>query len=162
MIFVTVGTSKYPFNRLFSELEQNPLYNSSECEWTIQYGYSSIAKLPQTGKSYKFLPHKEIEALAAKAALVICHAGIGSIYLILKYRKRAILVPRVKLYREHVDDHQLQISREIEGKRITVVYPEDQFPKTDISSISGPNETSSPAKLVNLELAAKIQQELLR
>jgi len=162
LIFVTVGTSKYPFNRLVSKLEQNPLYNSNECEWAIQYGYSSIVKLPQIGKTFKYLSHNEIEALAAKATLVISHAGIGSIYLLLKYRKHAILMPRVKQYKEHVDDHQLEISRQINSHRIAVVYPEDQFPKIDLSSISGSNETSSATNIINLELAAKIEQELSR
>jgi len=45
-----------------------------------------------------------------QAELIITHAGTGSIINGIKKGKVVIAVPRLKKYREHNDDHQLQIT----------------------------------------------------
>jgi UDP-N-acetylglucosamine transferase subunit ALG13 len=56
--------------------------------------------------------------LNKKARLIITHAGVGSIITALRFRKPVIVVPRLKKFNEHVNNHQLQIAKafEKEGK----------------------------------------------
>ncbi|MFC1969674.1 glycosyltransferase [Chloroflexota bacterium] len=77
---------------------------------------------PKSCDYFRFMPLNEIEELYAGARVVVCHAGIGSILTAVKYNRPLILVPRVKKHGEHIDDHQLEIAREMESRGMTVVY----------------------------------------
>ena len=50
------------------------------------------------------------------------HGGIGSIMTPLLMGKKVIVVPRLRTYKEHTNDHQLQITKELErhGKVLAV------------------------------------------
>jgi beta-1,4-N-acetylglucosaminyltransferase len=53
----------------------------------------------------------------------VCHSGVGSIISSLEYNKPVIVVPRLKLYGEVIDDHQTEIAKELEERGlIKVVY----------------------------------------
>ncbi len=55
--------------------------------------------------------------------MIVTHGGIGSIITPLKMGKPVIVVPRLKKLNEHNDDHQLQITQELERqKKILAVY----------------------------------------
>jgi len=92
--------------------------------------------------------------------LVISHCGIGSLNLMLKYRKRVIFVPRVAKHGEFSDDHQLQIAAELKNSRMLVVKPEDQFPALDYQQICEDNILSEPVDITNYELARIINMKL--
>jgi len=62
--------------------------------------------------------------------LVISHAGAGSIMTTLVNNKPLILVPRLKKYGEVVDDHQLELAREMEKQgRAIVAYDTNDLGK---------------------------------
>ena len=42
---------------------------------------------------------------------VVTHAGVGSVLVSLANGKRPVVVPRLKVFGEAVDDHQLQLGR---------------------------------------------------
>ena len=52
---------------------------------------------------------KELEEFINKASYIITHGGVGSITEALKQNKKIIAVPRKKEYKEHVNNHQMQI-----------------------------------------------------
>lgn len=52
----------------------------------------------------------KIEQLNRDARIVVSHAGAGSILTALNLRSPVIVVPRLKKYNEHMDDHQLEIA----------------------------------------------------
>ena len=58
---------------------------------------------------YNQLPLDEIKQLIDKADLVITHGGVGSIITSIEKDKKVIAVPRLREYKEHVNDHQLDI-----------------------------------------------------
>ena len=60
-------------------------------------------------KIIDLIPIDEFDELVKKCDILITHGGIGSIITGLKYKKRVIAVPRLKKYREHTNDHQVQI-----------------------------------------------------
>jgi len=95
-----------------------------------------------------------------RSALVISHCGIGSLNLMLKYRKRVIFVPRVQQHGEFSDDHQLQIAAELTNKRMQVVRPEDNFPQLDYQQILADNVLAEPVDITNYELARIVNLKL--
>ena len=58
---------------------------------------------------HKFLPSKQFEKYMKEARIVITHAGVGTIIWGLRLNKKMIVAARLKEYKEHVNNHQLQI-----------------------------------------------------
>ena len=106
MILVCTGTQKFPFDRLIqsvSSLKENGLSD----EIIIQAGTSSLR--PTNCTTYDFLSRDEMIKLTKQAEIIITHGGSGSIMNALKQGKKVIAVPRLSRYKEHVDDHQIQL-----------------------------------------------------
>lgn len=101
-----------------------------------------------------------MEALVKQSALVITHCGIGSLNLMLKYRKRTIFVPRVSSHGEFSDDHQLQIAGEINHSRMDVVLPDESFPPLDYQVLCDEPESITPVDITNYHLARIIEYKL--
>ena len=160
LILVTMGTNDYPFDRLYSSIQKDPLYYDDRCEWFIQYGNIENVRQPKFGIAESLVSRVEMEEMVRRSALVISHCGIGSLNLMLKYRKRTIFMPRVAVHNEFSDDHQLQIAGEIENRRISVVFPGDEFPTLDYDQLVLDNVISEPVDITNYELAKIIKQKL--
>ena len=119
IILVITGTSLYRFDRLIKEMDNIAKKNDEEV--IIQTGH--ISYKIQNANHFIFLPDEKFTKLYESARLIISHAGIGSIITALRNNKPLIIVPRMKKYGEHLDDHQLEIAGEIEKEgRATVVY----------------------------------------
>jgi UDP-N-acetylglucosamine transferase subunit ALG13 len=155
-----MGTNDYPFDRLYRYISEEPLYRDKRCEWFVQSGVVEITTPPACGEVAALVPRDKMEALVRQSALVISHCGIGSLNLMLKYRKRTIFVPRVSEHGEFSDDHQLQIAREINNPRINLVYPEDPFPPLDYQSLCAETESSTPVDITNYDLARIVEYKL--
>ena len=65
---------------------------------------------------------EEFEQYMEMADVVICHGGCGSIIPALRRGKVPVVVPRLKKYGEHVNDHQMQLTQILadEGRVIPV------------------------------------------
>ena len=96
MIFVTLGSQKFPFNRILVELDRLKEEGKIDEDIFAQIGYSTY----------------QPKNLMNDCNLVICHGGTGAIITALKNNKKVIAIPRLSKYREHVDDHQKQIVEE--------------------------------------------------
>lgn len=107
MIFVTLGSQKFQFNRLLKELDS--LIENGVIKEDI---FAQIGASTYTPKHYEFkdfLNQNEFKEKMKECSMVITHAGTGAIITALKEEKKVIAVPRLAKYGEHVDDHQLQI-----------------------------------------------------
>jgi UDP-N-acetylglucosamine transferase subunit ALG13 len=109
MILVTTGASQFPFDRLLEavgELETGePI--------VVQHGCSAVR--PDNGQCLDFVPMADLGRLIDEARVVVTHAGVGSILLCLSHGRRPIVVPRMKRYRETVDDHQVESARRFDA-----------------------------------------------
>ena len=112
MIFVTLGSQKFQFNRLLKELDELVKEGKVEDEIFAQIGYSDYK--PQNYKYKDFLTRDEFQDIINKCDIVITHGGTGAIITALKQKKKVIAIPRLAKYGEHVDDHQIQLLREFE------------------------------------------------
>ena len=103
MIFITLGSQKFQFNRLLKAVDEIDV----DEDVFAQIGYSDYK--PQHYKYKEFLDRDEFENVMSKADIVITHGGTGAIIEAVKKGKKVIAVPRLKQYGEHVDDHQIQL-----------------------------------------------------
>lgn len=103
MIFVTVGT-QFPFDRLVKAVD----------EWAGKAGRGDV--FAQVGPS-QYSPHSiqkkpfispvDFAKCTAEAALIVSHAGMGSILTAMEVGKPIIVMPRLASLGEHRNDHQL-------------------------------------------------------
>jgi UDP-N-acetylglucosamine transferase subunit ALG13 len=110
MILITVGTEKFPFNRLMRWLDlllQDDLIGEEEL--VVQYG--SCTFLPGGVKVYRVLKEQDFHDLVQRARLVIAHCGEGTVLLLDSLRIPFLLIPRSQRYQEHVDDHQVELAQ---------------------------------------------------
>ncbi|WP_281658671.1 PssE/Cps14G family polysaccharide biosynthesis glycosyltransferase [Halobacillus sp. Cin3] len=108
MIFVTVGTQKFPFDRLVKALDLNKKEYLNE-EIYAQIGSSKYK--PENFDYIDYLTSNDALEYIKKSEIVITHAGTSSIIHALREKKKIIVVPRQKRYGEHVDNHQLEICK---------------------------------------------------
>ncbi|MCM3597515.1 glycosyltransferase family 28 [Metabacillus idriensis] len=114
MIFVTVGTQKFQFNRLIRKLDDLKGNNVISDNIIAQIGYSTYT--PKNFQSFKVLDFNNMSNIYNDSEIVITHGGSGSIIQALKLRKKVIAVPRLMEYGEHVDNHQFEICQALEKK----------------------------------------------
>lgn len=106
MIFVTVGSRNYPFDRLFKKLDQLCQQGLIKDEIFAQIGVSKYK--PQNYKFTEFVSPDEFDQWINKADLVVTHGASGSIMKALNAGKKVVVVTRLEKYGEHINDHQIQ------------------------------------------------------
>lgn len=118
LIFVTVGSQKFQFNRLLEEIDLLVGERKICNEVFAQIGYSDYK--PKNYKYKEFLDRDEFQEIIEKSKKIITHGGTGAIIGAVKKGKKVIGVPRLKKFHEHVDDHQLQIISEF--RKMEFIY----------------------------------------
>ncbi|NQX29254.1 glycosyl transferase family 28 [Microbacteriaceae bacterium VKM Ac-2854] len=112
---VSVGTQDgYPFDRLFTALV--PLLTGVDTLW--QSGLADVSQHGIQGRAS--VPHHELQEAVAEADVVIAHSGTGAAVTAIEAGKMPILVPRLAKHGEHIDDHQLQIARELDRRGLAI------------------------------------------
>lgn len=148
LIFVTIGLM-YGFDRLVKEMDRI-------AEWTeegiiIQIG--KTAYVPKNATYFRFRSKEEMNVLYENSRIVVCHAGVGSILSALEHGKPVIAVPRRKEYGEVIDEHQIEISRELEKEnRITVV--------NDVSKLESVLANITAGSSVNIKMDSRLAKAL--
>lgn len=107
MIFVTLGSQKFQFNRLLIELDKLVEEKKICNDIFAQIGYSDYK--PKNYEFKEFLDREQFAEIMERCEIVITHGGTGAIVGAVKRDKKVIAVPRLAKFGEHVDDHQLQI-----------------------------------------------------
>ena len=123
MIFLAVGTQKFPFDRLLQSadrlisdgvIKEDVFAQTGTCSYKpANYGYSSM------------LSKAEFEDRIKNCSLLITHSGVGTIISGLKAKKPVIVMPRLRKYGEHVDDHQLDIAKAFSDRELVLMCGDD-------------------------------------
>ena len=118
MIFVTLGSQKFQFNRILIEIDQ--LIEDKYITENVfaQTGYSDYE--PKHYKYKKFLNRDEFSEIMSQSDTVITHGGTGAIIGAVKKGKKVVAIPRLSKYGEHVDDHQLQIVNQFSNMNLII------------------------------------------
>ncbi|MFC4811403.1 PssE/Cps14G family polysaccharide biosynthesis glycosyltransferase [Paenibacillus sp. GCM10023250] len=127
MIFVTVGTQKFQFDRLIKKMDQ--LVGEARIQLPVigQIGYSNYR--PKHFQAFDMLNAQQVSDYFVKSDIIITHAGTSSIIQGLKREKKMIVVPRQLIFNEHIDNHQLEIAKVFEEKQfVEAVYDIEELP----------------------------------
>lgn len=172
-VVVVVGSDHHPFDRLVGWvacwLEEHPEQRGS---FFVQAGTSSTVPPCQAAP---LLRHDALKDLLQQADVVISHGGPGSALDCWNRGILPIVVPRLRRYGEHVDDHQLDFCRaQNDAGRVLLVESYDQLkhhleratvdPTSFRCEIPGGNVSATVAKFAELveELVDQPRPSFLR
>lgn len=106
MIFVTVGSRNYPFDRLFEKLDG--LYEEGVLTEPMFAQTGTSQYIPKHYDYKDFISPEEFVEKIQEADIVVSHGASGSIMKALNAGKKVIAVTRLEKYGEHINDHQIQ------------------------------------------------------
>ncbi len=107
MIFVCLGTQDKSFKRLLEEIERLIDNKTITEEVIVQSGTTKYSSNKM--KVMDLISSDDFNNYLKKATYIITHGGVGTILTALSLKKKVIAVPRLKEYKEHVNDHQKEI-----------------------------------------------------
>ena len=126
MIFLTVGT-QFPFDRLLMAVDRALDENEHTEEIFAQVGETSYR--PRKFKAVAWLDKDEFDRSFHQATAIIGHAGMGTISMALESNKPLLVLPRLRKFKEVVNDHQMAIARKFEQLgHLLVAYEADDVP----------------------------------
>lgn len=117
MIFVTVGTHEQPFERLLIAVDK--LREDGHIMEPVFMQTGPCKYRPRMCGYREYLPFHVMQRMLSLAHLVITHGG-DCVMMALRLGKVPIVVPRLKQYGEHVDDHQLHFVVHLSNRGLIV------------------------------------------
>lgn len=156
-IFVTIGTQRFQFDRLLKKIDEliEEKYLKSE-DLLVQCVYSEYK--PKHYETFYMKPQRDIEKIMKDSDLIITHSGTGSIITALSLSKKVIVVPRLKKYGEHVDDHQIELAEVFKEKANIIVVTDMDKLKDAIEESR--NHAFGPWKSNNKRILACIDNDI--
>lgn len=144
MILVLTGTQEIPFRRLVDGIISFASESTCEQEFVIQAG-SVVVKSAPNFEVFDYCAHDKLMKLVADADFIVTHAGTGSIISGLRLGKKVIVMPRMKKFFEHNDDHQTEIAKLFLSSGFVLVWEEGE----EFSSVLQRLKEFSPKEYVS-------------
>lgn len=110
MTLVILGTQDKTFERLLKAIEKQIKLGNLEGDVIVQAGSTKYES--KYMKIFDYIPMEQFDEYIKEADLVIAHGGVGTILSSIRKNKKVIAVPRLSKYKEHENDHQLEIVSE--------------------------------------------------
>ena len=107
MILVLLGTQDKSFYRLLKAVDDQIEIGNIKEKVIVQAGETKY--FSKNMEIFDLIPMDKFDNLIKEADLIISHGGVGSIITALKNNKKVIACARLMKYKEHTNDHQLQI-----------------------------------------------------
>ena len=155
MIFVTVGSRNYPFDRLFKKLDE--LYEDGTLTDKMFAQTGTSTYVPKHYEHKDFISQEEFLDKVNSADIVVSHGASGSIMKALNAGKKVIAVTRLEKYGEHINDHQIQNNKAFGDNRYVLVANDEltdlgECFKKIYSKTDGliPWENKDPMAIVNM------------
>lgn len=142
--FVAVGTHAEPFDRLLAAVDRAVEAGLLSRPVLAQAGLSGYR--PRTYSTTPFMPPAELDAAAARARHVVCHAGSGIVATALRAGRRPLVMPRLRRNGEHVDDHQQQLAGKL-GELGLAVPVGDEIGEAELRACAAPLVPPRPEEL---------------
>lgn len=114
MILVTLGTQDKNFDRLLVAIDEEIKKGNIKDEVIVQAGTTNFHS--NNMEIFDLISKDEFERLISECDLLITHGGVGSILTGLAHNKKVIAAARLAKYKEHINDHQVQIVGEFSKK----------------------------------------------
>ena len=110
MIFVTLGTNDKSFKRLLKEFDKQIELGNINEKVIVQSGYTKYKS--NNMKVIDLMSMEDFNKYINECSLLVTHGRLGTILDGLKLGKKIIAFPRLSKYKEHVNDHQIEIINE--------------------------------------------------
>lgn len=123
MIFLSVGTHEQPFNRLVEKVDILKKEDKIKENIIMQVGYSTY--LPRFCTYSRFFEYDKMLSYMRKSRINIVHGGPSSIIMSLQEKKVPIVVPRKKEFNEHINNHQVEFTEQIDNKMNNIIRVND-------------------------------------
>ena len=107
MILVTLGTQDKTFPRLLDAIQKQIDKGNIKDKVVVQAGTTKYES--NNMEIFDLIDREKFADLIKECDLLITHGGVGSIITGLKNNKKIIAAPRLEKYKEHTNDHQIQI-----------------------------------------------------
>ena len=107
MILVTLGTQDKSFKRLLDAIQQEINNGNIKEKVVVQAGCTKYDS--KNMEIFDLIDRDKFNELIQECNILITHGGVGSILTGLKNNKKVIATPRLKEYKEHTNNHQLEI-----------------------------------------------------
>jgi len=144
VIFVTVG-SQLPFDRLVRGVDTWCASNPNETVFAQIADPGPRGYYPGHMEWERFLDPEAFDRRFTEAALIVAHAGMGSIIGALMAPKPIVIMPRWASLGEHRNDHQLTtISKFRDLRNVYPAVDEGELPDVlDTALLAGQNRNGS-------------------
>lgn len=127
MILVTLGTQDKSFKRLLDAIQREIDKGNIKDRVVVQAGCTEYKSKDM--EIFDLIDRDKFSELIKECDLLITHGGVGSILTGLKNNKKVITAPRLKEYKEHTNNHQLEIIEKFAIKGL--ILPLYDFNKLD-------------------------------
>ena len=107
MILVTLGTQDKSFKRLLDAIQEEINKGNIKDKVVVQAGCTKYESKDM--EIFDLIDRDKFAELMKSCDILITHGGVGSIITGLKNDKKVKAAPRIAKYKEHTNDHQLQI-----------------------------------------------------
>lgn len=107
MILVTLGTQDKSFKRLLDAIQKQINLGNIKDKVVVQAGCTKYQSKDM--EIFSLIDRDEFSKLIKECDLLITHGGVGSILTGLKNDKKVIAAARLEEYKEHTNNHQLEI-----------------------------------------------------
>jgi UDP-N-acetylglucosamine transferase subunit ALG13 len=155
--FVSIGNLKKPFARLLQAVSDNA--DLLPRPVLVQHGHTPFDD--PNFEAVSFLGMEEFQQRVAEATLIVLHGGAGSIITALQAGRRPIVMARRASLDEHVDDHQLELVRELSGAgRILVAEDAGSLRAMVSQALSTPSVSRMEASASRTKLEELVGAEL--
>ena len=139
-VVVTLGThERFTFPRLLARLVEI-LPPAIDVLW--QVGTTVIDRMPAGAR--RQVPITELRQAMREADVVVSHAGVGSALAAMQAGRRALFVPRRRAHGEHVDDHQVEVARELHGRDLVLAREAAEVTLADLATAAAWTVRASP------------------
>lgn len=130
-VVVTLGTTAFGFRRAVERLASLlPQVAGPDGQVLWQVGDTDTSGLGI--EAHRTLPARQLHDAIAQADLVIAHAGVGSALSALDAGRCPVLLPRLRAFGEHVDDHQAMIADDLARRGLAVSCAPEQLELSDL------------------------------
>lgn len=156
MILVTLGTQDKSFTRLLNGIQEQINKGNIKDKVVVQAGFTKYKS--DDMEIFDLIDRDNFSELMESCDLLITHGGVGSIITGLEKNKKVIVCPRLSKYKEHMNDHQVQIVEKFYNSGYILKYTDGD----DLGKIIKKAEKFKPKKYVsNTNKFIKIVEEFI-
>ena len=161
MIFVTVGNATQAFPRLLNAVDEMCRNGQlGQGRVLIQAGHSGSFQARNCEQS-DFLEPEEFAEFIARADVVICHGGAGTLHHVFREGRVPVVMPRRTIYGETLDDQLTLVSMLESQGRVIAAYEPADLPTAIDRCMKRSTEPIPPAPSRMIELVSAALEEMI-